>query len=137
MLLVVHMAAILSEGALAAWMDTNSSSHSDLVMTHPDCGSTALTIAARRKMPAVCQRLLTAGAKPNAVNKRGDTALHWACLWSRELPAMAGVVEALLLGGADPNVEGDLRNFPMHLAASANADKVRPWAVVSETCQHC
>src|SRR3954471_6087425 len=42
-------------------------------------GDTPLHLAAAAHRPLVVAALLDAGADPNAVNRRGATALHYAC----------------------------------------------------------
>ncbi|MEO8698982.1 MAG: ankyrin repeat domain-containing protein [Kofleriaceae bacterium] len=67
-------------------------------------GDSALHIAAAAVKPAIVQALLRAGADPDAVNRRGASALHYACdprpasIWSRT--AQREVIEHLVDAGS-------------------------------------
>lgn len=95
--------AILSEGV-------------DVDLPHPESGATPLIVAAaeRAGVDAIIN-LLDRGADPNAKKTNGDTALHWACYHGD-----GDVASVLLNAGAGVNTQGDLRNSPLHMAATGS-----------------
>ena len=105
---------------VTAWMESNTLLRSELSYRHPEDGTPALVAACRRAMASVASSLLEVQVPVQDTNSMGDTALHWACLWSSEVPEMVEVVEKLLVAGADPSAVGDVGNTPLHLAATAN-----------------
>lgn len=112
------------EAEVTAWMEAKTILLSELSLRHPADGTPALIAACRRCMVSVANRLLEVQVPVQDSNNYGDTALHWACLWSSE-PGMVELVEQLLIMGADPCAIGDVGNTPLHLAASANNLMVR------------
>ena len=54
--------------------------------------------------PAVIELLIERSANVRAVTKQGVTALHWAAHYNKSARA-AEIVQALLLGGADPTTK--------------------------------
>lgn len=109
------------------WMESNKVLRCELSYRHPEDGTPALTAACRRGMVEVAISLLEVQCPVQDTNVSGDTALHWACLWSSEVPGMEDVVERLLIAGADPSAVGDVGNTPLHLAATANNLMVRDY----------
>lgn len=66
------------------------------------------------------QRLLEyleAGVDPNAIDARGDTALHWA-VWNHR-PVCARI---LVEHGADPNIRNHKGHTPLHHVINRNWD---------------
>jgi ankyrin repeat protein len=113
------------EAEVTAWMEANTILRSALSYRHPEDGTPALIAACRRGMVNVATSLLAVDVPVQDTNSFGDTALHWACLWSSEVTGMLDVVERLLVAGADPSAVGDVGNTPVHLAATANNVMVR------------
>src|SRR5215831_21237447 len=70
-------------------------------------GDTALHLAAAARRPLAVAALIKAGADPNAENRRGATALHYACdarpkagkMWDPS--KQRSVIELLLDAGSD------------------------------------
>lgn len=107
------------------WMASHRVKRSEMAERHGSNESTALVLAVRKHMLDVAKGCLHAHAAPDDADASGDVALHWACLYSQEVPGMTDVIELLLEQGANPNSIGDLGNTPMHLAATANCRMVR------------
>jgi ankyrin repeat protein len=63
------------------------------------------------------ERLVAAGADPNAVDENGETPLHFACDRG-QLEA----VRALLLAGADPNAREEQGQTPLMYAVVCECD---------------
>jgi ankyrin repeat protein len=59
--------------------------------------------------------LLDHGADPNALNSRGETALHLAVLYDRTKDRRT--IRALIRRGADPNAPREDGSSPLHVAA--------------------
>ncbi len=81
---------------------------------NPDKGGTALTWAAWLNYPEVVKVLLDRGAKVNAADAEGRTALHEAIGWGVE------TVRPLLDKGADVNARTKSGETPLMLAAAGN-----------------
>lgn len=79
-------------------------------------GATAVNFAGFFRQTAVLRLLLRAGANPNAVDSNQATALLLTCRAS-ESGLHAAVVEEVLKAGADPTIENDVGNLPLHYAA--------------------
>lgn len=85
-------------------------------------GNTALKIAVQLGRLDVVERLLEAGARPDAGNEgRSDPALFRA-LTSFEVKERAPLVRRLLEAGADPNVKLFDGRTPLHEAVSIPGD---------------
>jgi ankyrin repeat protein len=125
----VHLADIIADAAVEddvlSWMSANNVKRSDLSRNSGASGAAALQLAVRKCMLLVTGSLLQAQAPMADTDSSGDTALHWACLRSKEVPGMLAVLEQLLEAGADANAIGDLDNTPLHLACAANCPAVR------------
>lgn len=65
-----------------------------------------------KDLEPVVQRLLAAGADPNARDRSGKTPLHAAVQSAAPRP----VLERLLAAGADPTIPGELGETPLTLA---------------------
>lgn len=115
------------QAEVTTWMETNTILRSELSYRHPEDGTPALIAACRRGMVTVATSLLEVQVPVQDTNSFGDSALHWACLWSSEVPGMVDVAERLLIAGADPSAVGDVGNTPLHLAATANNLMVRSY----------
>src|SRR5215470_4293704 len=85
-------------------------------------GDTALHLAAAALRPLAVAALLKAGADPNAENRRGATALHYACdarpkagkMWD---PSRQGsVIKLLLDAGSDIERKDKAGAAPLHRA---------------------
>ena len=88
----------------------------DIDLPHPESGATPLIVAAAERAGVEATTLLLdRGADPNAKKTNGDTALHWACYHGD-----GDVASVLLNAGADVNALGDLRNSPLHMAATGS-----------------
>jgi hypothetical protein len=86
---------------------------------------TALGHAAAKGHAGVTKRLLQAGARVNAQDKNGATAVYWAARENH-----ADVVELLIEGGADPNLAGPGCEPPLYAAAfhgAIEAAKLLAW----------
>ena len=66
---------------------------------------------------AVVEKLIAAGADPNAREKYGNTPLHWAARHSNN----SAVVEKLIAGGADPKARDIGGKFPFDYAKNNKA----------------
>jgi len=121
---LVDVLATGDQERIAAWMKVNKVRKADLAMKHEGTGSDALLLAATFGMVDLARKLLKSDASAMCVNGSGDTALHWAAFRGCE-PGAAALVEALIAAGADVNAIGDLRNTPLHLAATAGSAVVR------------
>ena len=70
---------------------------------HDELGMTPLMWASMyTEEPAVIELLIERSANVRAVTKHGVTALHWAAHYNKSARAVE-IVQALLLGGADPS----------------------------------
>ena len=67
------------------------------------------------------RRLIEEGADPNALNREGGTALHWAALKKH-----ADVARVLVKAGAKPGLAGDIGASPLEMARTLGE-----WEVVS------
>ena len=90
-------------------------------------GDTALHLAAAALRPRAVRALIDAGADPNAENRRGATALHYACdprpkagkTWN---PAkQTSVIELLLDAGSDIEHRHRAGATPLHRAVRARS----------------
>jgi ankyrin repeat protein len=91
-------------------------------------GDTALHLAAAMLNVKAATMLLAAGADPRATNRRGATALHYACdprprsgNWNPS--AQAAVIELLADGGADVNAADKGGVTPLHRAVRARSPR--------------
>ena len=89
-------------------------------------GDTALHIAAAALRPLVVEALIHAGADQNAQNRRGATALHYACdarpragTWNPSQQRL--VIELLLDAGADIEHKDKAGATPLHRAVRARS----------------
>ena len=90
-------------------------------------GDTALHLAAAALRPLTVRALIRAGADPNAENRRGATALHYACdarpkagaTWNPS--KQRGVIELLLDAGADIEHKDKADAAPLHRAVRARS----------------
>ena len=86
---------------------------------------TVLMLAAALGMPDVCTRLLAAGANINAADAQGLTPLHCAALYgftTRDRRRLVALLDALLLAGADPDVQAAGGVTPLLLLLGARAE---------------
>jgi hypothetical protein len=67
---------------------------------------TPLLLAARRGSMPTVRLLLERGAKVDARDSAGETALWWVAARDGDMPGRAKLAELLLSFGADPNVQG-------------------------------
>jgi ankyrin repeat protein len=80
-------------------------------------GDTALHIAAAAFSRPMAELLMTHGADCRARNRRGAEPLHYAADGGRREPrAQAGVIEYLILMGAEPNAVDKTGVAPLHRA---------------------
>lgn len=95
-------------------------------------GDTALHLAAAALRPLAVEALIAAGADANAENRRGATALHYACdarpgagkPWAHS--QQRAVIERLLDAGADIEHQDKAGSAPLHRAVRArNPEAVR------------
>jgi len=90
-------------------------------------GDTALHVAAAAVKPVVVRALLRAGADPNAENRRGALALHYACdprpasalVWSAA--AQREVIELLVDAGSRIDHAEKAGASPLHRAVRARS----------------
>jgi ankyrin repeat protein len=89
-------------------------------------GDTALHVAAAALRPLAVEALIDAGADPNAQNRRGATALHYACdsrpkgkTWNPS--KQRSVIERLLDAGADIEHKEKAGAAPLHRAVRARS----------------
>lgn len=78
-------------------------------------GARAVHFAGFYRQIAVLRLLLRAGANPNAVDANDSTPLLLTCR-SPEKRLRAAAVRELLQGGADPTLQNDVGNLPLHYA---------------------
>ena len=98
-------------------------------------GDTALHLAAAALRPLAVKALIEAGADSNAGNRRGATALHYACdarpnagkTWDPS--RQRAVIELLLDGGSDLEHKDKAGATPLHRAVAPGVP--RPFAVSS------
>lgn len=86
---------------------------------------TVLMLAAALGLPDVCTRLLAAGANINATDAQGLTPLHCAALFgftTRDRRRLVALLDALLLAGADPDVQAAGGVTPLLLLLGARAE---------------
>lgn len=86
---------------------------------------TVLMLAAALGLPDVCTRLLAAGANINAADAQGLTPLHCAALYgftTRDRRRLVALLDALLLAGADPDVQAAGGVTPLLLLLGARAE---------------
>ena len=86
---------------------------------------TVLMLAAALGLPDVCTRLLAAGANINATDSQGITPLHCAALFgftTRDRRRLIALLDALLLAGADPDVQAAGGVTPLLLLLGARAE---------------
>jgi len=90
-------------------------------------GDTALHVAAAALRPLTVRALIRAGADANAENRRGATALHYACdarpragaTWNPS--RQRSVIELLLDAGADIEHKDKAGAVPLHRAVRARS----------------
>jgi len=90
-------------------------------------GDTALHLAAAALRPIAVAALIEAGADPNAENRRGATALHYACdarpkagkTWDPS--KQRSVIELLLGAGSDIERKDKAGATPLHRAVRARS----------------
>jgi len=90
-------------------------------------GDTALHLAAAARRPLAVAALIKAGADPNAENRRGATALHYACdarpkagkMWDPS--KQRSVIELLLDAGSDIERKDKAGATPLHRAVRARS----------------
>jgi ankyrin repeat protein len=90
-------------------------------------GDTPLHIAAAALRPLAVDALIKAGADPNAANRRGATALHYACdprpragrTWDPS--HQRAVLERLLAAGSDIEHKDKAGATPLHRAVRARS----------------
>jgi ankyrin repeat protein len=89
-------------------------------------GDTALHLAAAALRPLAVAALIEAGADANAENRRGATALHYACdarpagkTWNPD--AQRSVIELLLDAGSDIEHKDKAGAAPLHRAVRARS----------------
>src|SRR5215472_17421100 len=90
-------------------------------------GDTALHLAAAALRPLAVRALLEAGADANAKNRRGATALHYACdarpkagkTWNPS--KQQSVIELLLDAGSDIEQKDKAGAAPLHRAVRARS----------------
>ena len=63
------------------------------------------------------KKALEQGADPNAADRRGNAALHWAIISSRISPVVFSQVKELLAHGANPGLTNNRGLTPLHYAA--------------------
>ena len=81
-------------------------------------GMTPLMCAVLNPNPGVAERLIKAGAQINRPDKRGDTALMYACRYAHDIR----VVKALLDAGANVKAVNSFGQSPLMYAAMYNDD---------------
>ena len=86
---------------------------SDLNVTDPMVGSSALITAAVFGKTEVAKALIEAGADVNLKNNEGSTALHSAAFLCR-----TEIVEMLLVSGADKNLKNNFGNTALESVAA-------------------
>lgn len=86
-------------------------------------GARALHFAGFYRQLAVLRVLLRAGANPNAVDSDDATPLLLTCS-SPEKRLRAATVRELLEGGADPALQNDVGNLPLHYAAAKGDEEI-------------
>ena len=90
-------------------------------------GDTALHLASAALRPLAVAALIEAGADPNAENRRGATALHYACdarpkagkMWDPS--KQRSVIELLLNAGSDIEHKDKASAAPLHRAVRARS----------------
>jgi ankyrin repeat protein len=90
-------------------------------------GDTALHLAAAALRPLAVAALIKAGADTNAENRRGATALHYACdprpkagqTWNPS--KQRSVIELLLAAGSDVEHQDKAGTTPLHRAVRARS----------------
>jgi ankyrin repeat protein len=90
-------------------------------------GDTALHVAAAALRPLVVDALIKAGADANAENRRGATALHYACdprpktgkTWNPS--RQRSVIELLLAAGSEVEHKDKAGSAPLHRAVRARS----------------
>lgn len=84
-----------------------------------DTGKTVLMIAAHEGFPITLQMQLDHGARVNAQDKHGDTALHWAVAMNDQ-PADPACLTILINAGANLEARNSLMQTPL-LKCARNA----------------
>src|SRR3954447_19759479 len=99
----------------------------DEIPHHLYAGDTALHLAAAALRPLAVRALIDAGADPNAENRRGAIALHYACdarpkarqTWNP--PQQRSVIELLIDAGSNVEHKDKTGGTPLHRAVRARS----------------
>lgn len=107
------------EATLAALLDASrvliTQRYLDLDATFGDNDMTMLHVASKQGNSSAVAMLLSAGANPNAVNLKGNTALHFAAMNSDGGRASRDLMTALVVAGADQSIRYEERHLSCRL----------------------